>query len=273
MGLGRVLVALGAAAVGGFALHAGDAGAQGFMSQFEDSDQLADESERHPHIPDIEILVSSFGGVGTTDFIRELHRLQPPLKLNQKDDLDHLKHRPFQKLLTDGTTKTKMGGIKKILYVYGEPVKSILSLAHRGYLNVQSRKVRTDPVPKHFGQYYPTLEDLVSCDGDYLQLDRHFESFWSQCQYDIAFLDATRKMQEMPALARYLGTTKAELAKRLVPWNETPLSRRELAAHYNTTVDVVEGLTRKYANLSGRLSALPALLIKHRRPEGCDASA
>lgn len=276
MGLCRLLAACSAAAVGTMGLFHGfgDLTAEGLQPRW-DTDTRPPGQEADSAGPDI--LITSTGGVGTTKFIHEMFTVQPPLQLNSKDDLDHMKHAPFQKLLSDGRTAQRMRDVKRIVYLHGEPIRGILSLAHRGYLNIQARKVRTDPVPKGLGPFAPSLQQLVEWDGDYLQLEEHFRSFFNQCQYPIVFVDVTKKTQEIEKLAAFLGVGAAELRKRLSPWRqrkrpieeETTMDdlskkqeREQMALHYNVSVALVDALERKYAGLKERLSALGALLVK-----------
>merc|ERR1719356_938884 len=96
----------------------------------------------------------------------------------------------------------------------------------------------------------------------------------------MAFVDVTRKTQEIEKLAAFLGVSEAELRSRLSPWSEPSQPKEEqtaassnrtlpelregqwLASHYNVSIDVVNGLERKYAGLKQTLSALGSLLIK-----------
>merc|ERR1719401_184355 len=204
--------------------------------------------------------------------MREMIAVRPPLRLNLPDDTDHLKHAPLRRLLSDGDTARRMRGVRKIVYLHGDPVHGVLSLARRGYLGMQARKVRTDPSPMRScvacGSH--GLQQLADSDGDYLQLEEHFLSFLEQCRYPTAFVDVTRKTQDIEKLAAFLGVGEAELRSRLSPWSEPSRPREEqehwLASHYNVSIDVVNGLERKYAGLKQRLSALGSLWIKAAGP-------
>jgi len=275
----RVLAACGATNVGAMGLfHSGGEAHTAGLPPLQGVDMI---------IPDHggpDVLITSTGGVGTTRFIHEMFTVRPPLRLNNKDDLDHMKHAPFSKLLSDSRTAHKMRDVKKIVYLHGEPVRGILSLARRGYLGIQARKVRTDPVPKGRGLREASLQQLVDWEGDYLQLEEHFLSFFEQCQYPTAFVDVTRKTQEIEKLAAFLDVSEAELRSRLSPWSEpgqpeeehnasssnrTLRERREaelLPSHYNVSQNLVNGLERKYAGLKQRMSALGPLQIKTGGP-------
>lgn len=230
-----------------------------------------------------EILITSTGGAGTTRFIDEMLKVRPQLRLNHKDDLDHMKHAPLQKLLADPRTAGKMRDVKRIIYLHAEPVRGILSLAHRHYLNMQAKKVRTDSVPKRLGPKAPSLEQLLAWEGDFLQLEAHLRSFLEQCRFPVAFVDVTRKTRELKRLAAFLGVSKPELARRLSPWGAgdarySTFDRAEgsteysMAARYNVSLNIVRGLQKKYANLSTRLSKLGALFILQNTQEtGCVA--
>ena len=71
-----------------------------------------------PHI-DLEVLVVSTGGVGTTTLIEHLSKF---VTVNDPDDIDGLKHSPLPNLQATRT-----------IYLYGDIRRSTQSLRRRGY--------------------------------------------------------------------------------------------------------------------------------------------
>lgn len=201
--------------------------------------------------PGPDILISSTGGLGTTTFMQEMERVRPPLSLNHHADIDHLKHTPWRKIWQENSTATKMHDVKKIIYLHGEIIRSILSLARRGYMNPQARKIRTDPVPKGMGADYPTIQEYADLDGDYFQLENHFNGFWYQCQYPIAFVDVTKKTDHLQELGAWLGVDPDELTRRLTPWRTGDLQVAEKLAQRGS-------LRRRSAQVANMTDALRA---------------
>jgi len=223
--------------------------------------------------PGPDILITSTGGMGTSTFMAEMLRINPPLRLNHKDDADGLKHMPFQRLMQDNRTSAKMRDVKKIVYLHGALVRSVLSLDRRGYLPLQARKVRSAPLPSDArgSLYYPSLLEYAFGSNDHMQLEEHFISFWSQCQYPVAFVDVTRKAEDVGRLAQFLNVDAEELRNKLHMWDAELLSDNEkVALHYGVPRIVVDALERKFQNLTSKLSRLGALYIRrNEKGRGC----
>lgn len=116
----------------------------------------------------LDVLISSHGGVGTT-FIAEF--LGQSLRTNDPADRDHIKHLPLPPRRLDSRTR--------ILYVYGDPVDSVLSLFRRDYARVQGCKNGV------FNPRYAmgSLEDYARGGRDDLGITRHLKAWTAGSNY------------------------------------------------------------------------------------------
>jgi len=174
------------------------------------------------------LLIVSTGGVGTTEFMHEVgaayKEIQSPLVINDVNDTDGLKHRPFPVLQGRQDIMSK---VKKILYVHGPLLHSMLSLERRGWLADQLNKVRTD-YPHYSLEYRArskvlenvptTLKAYTSYDEDYGQFAKHYAGYLKQCNFSVAFLDLTRKTDHVESLAAFLDLPAPILRRHLTPW-------------------------------------------------------
>lgn len=110
----------------------------------------------------IEIIVTSFGGVGTSfllDFINK-NKLA-----NSTSDLDFFKHSPIPPI----TFNKKV----KFIYIYGDPMLATVSLFRRGYHHYQSKKLlfykNIKPISKK-----TTLEEYAQGRIDKFCFEEHF---------------------------------------------------------------------------------------------------
>ncbi|EAZ81599.1 hypothetical protein [Algoriphagus machipongonensis] len=136
---------------------------------------------------DIEVIVSSYGGVGTTFLINWLKKYR---NTNHPDDDDGLKHLPVPPLSTNKELKC--------VYIYGNPELATVSLFRRDFHHMHSVKLlklekwRTNPISlemklsdyaaegvdrfkfeKHFFNWY---EDYLNCPTFFVKYDKIFDS-------------------------------------------------------------------------------------------------
>lgn len=220
---------------------------------------------------DLNVHVASIGGSGTTAFMAELADVEPPIITNNIDDNDHIKHAPYTLLVTSRFFMAQHPDV--IVYLYGDPVRAIMSLDRRGYLVAQAHKTRTDQFPQIVPE---NITDYAFNEGDFLQVEKHFDSYYNQCDYPVAFLNIAEKTDHIEELAHFLRTNATELRRVFVPWHlrvssaRTTESSREFlddnydpdevipSVHDYRTVssDVKFALDRKLSSLIGKLDAL-----------------
>lgn len=167
----------------------------------------------------LRVHVSSIGGVGTTGFMEELKQMKPTIVTNDPIDNDQIKHVPYSKLIqARGFQKEKP---EKIVYLYGDPTRAIMSLDRRGWFLIQGRKTRTDPFPHPFPKNLKQYVDDMS--EDFFQFEKHFDSFYKQCDIPVAFLRVKEKTDHVAELAQFLETNTSEVRRVLVPWKQVKM--------------------------------------------------
>merc|ERR1719433_78080 len=227
--------------------------------------QLLDDPSQEKSGP--EVLVTSLGGCGSTSFMQELSGIQPMWALNSKRDDDHLKHRPFHLL-----PKAQLTNLKAIIYLHCNYTHAVESLSRRGYLVQQAKKTRSG---FYNGPKSMNLERYALTPGDeFLQAERHLDSFLSQCEYPVAYLDVTAKTTFSHQLARFLHLPYTAVDKNLKPWNATradffedeefaadgkldkDVSLARQSSEFHTSALLVDALNAKFAQVQRKLSAM-----------------
>lgn len=117
---------------------------------------------------DIEVVVGSYGGVGTTFFLDFVSRFK---KTNHPQDDDKIKHL--------GMPPVSFNKNVRFVYIYGDPMEAATSLFGRGMHNYQSKKLQRDqgavnePIPLNL-----TLEEYAKAGVDHFQFRRHFFNWY-----------------------------------------------------------------------------------------------
>ena len=122
------------------------------------------------YIPlDFDVVVTSYGGVGTTfiiDFIRQYYRV------NDRIDKDKLKHLPYPPL--------SLNRDLKFIYLVGDPVMAAISLFRRNLHHHQSKKIirglrnKEQPIPATM-----TIEQFASEGIDRFYFQEHFNNWYN----------------------------------------------------------------------------------------------
>jgi len=163
---------------------------------------------------ELRIHVTSIGGVGTTGIMEEMKQMSPPIVTNDPIDNDQIKHVPYSKLV--GMAGFNRERPQKVVYLYGDPTRAIMSLDRRGWFMIQARKTRTDPFPHPFPKNLKQYVD--DAQEDFFQFEKHFDSYYQQCDMPVAFLRATEKTDHISELAEFLEVNSTEARRVLQPW-------------------------------------------------------
>ena len=182
------------------------------------------------------LLIISAGGIGTTTAISEFHKI-PELESNCPNDSDGLKHLPFNRLVADHAEQLK--DVKRILYLWGNPMHAVASLYRRGYQVTQAMKTRSEPFPD--GSHSKaaseravprTIEAYAASKYDIFQMQKHIESYLTNrndtsFRPGLAFLQMERKTEHLDKLAHFLGVPRLSLKNHMSSWETA--CRAELA--------------------------------------------
>lgn len=168
---------------------------------------------------DLEVIVASHGGVGTTFLIEFISKYR---RVNDAYDRDRIKHLPE---IPAGLPKDC-----RIVYVFGDPVDSTLSLFRRDYAELQRRK---NGVLDFSSMSASGYESVVVAKRDLLGLTRHLET-WTKDKARVFPVHYDRIWDEIPDLLRYLDIPEQEAAhfpaRKLRRSNSSKLSHGDVDA-------------------------------------------
>jgi len=183
-----------------------------------------------------QLLVVSVGGLGVATMIKELSTI-PQFEAQLLADKE-LRYLPFGRLVAE--YPEKMANVNRILYLWGEPTRTLKSIYRRGYQTFMAQKTRSDHfegstfdanvafwgVPKN-------LDEYANASHDTFEMQKHLESYLDAPSTGpflpkIAFLQIEKKTANLGRLANFLNLPEAELRAKLSPWEFA--SRAELAA-------------------------------------------
>ena len=210
--------------------HSGDSGHAGTVvppmvrthSDFKDAEK--------------QLLVVSLGGLGVATMIKELSSI-PKFEAQLLADKE-LRYLPFGRLVAE--QPEKIANVNRILYLWGEPSRTLKSIYRRGYQTFMAQKTRSDHfegstfdanvafwgVPKN-------LDEYANASHDTFEMQKHLESYLDAPSTGtflpkIAFLQIEKKTANLGRLANFLNLPEGELTAKLSPWEFA--SRAELAA-------------------------------------------
>lgn len=144
----------------------------------------------------IEVVVVSFGGVGTTFLMEHLARYK---KVNCSDDTDGLKHVSIPPLSRNPELK--------LVYIFGDPRTAAISLFERKFHQAQYHKLQrldyTSPRPPSREM---TVETYARQDRDLLGFQQHFTNWYRgyPAHRPIMFLRYERLHHNLDKLAEFL---------------------------------------------------------------------
>jgi hypothetical protein len=183
-----------------------------------------------------QLLVVSLGGLGVATMIKELSTIPKfEAQLNADKELRYL---PFGRLVAE--QPEKIANVNRILYLWGEPTRTLKSIYRRGYQTFMAQRTRSDHfegstfdanvafwgVPKN-------LDEYANASHDTFEMQKHLESYLDAPSTGtflpkIAFLQIEKKTANLGRLANFLNLPEGELTAKLSPWEFA--SRAELAA-------------------------------------------
>jgi len=187
----------------------------------------------------IEVLVTSYGGVGTTAIIEFLSRHRV---CNDHHDGDGFKHLPVPPVSLNP-------GIRCV-YIFGDPVLAAVSLFQRGMQHDHSRKLlafRPDlsPIPEGM-----TLEAYARA-ADRLHFQAHFENWHARhLVHPTLFLRYETAWDHLDALADFLHLPEGAM-------DAFPEKRERNARLDDLPSDTLAGLERMYGGFRDDLARRP----------------
>jgi hypothetical protein len=208
------------------------------MAQEDGQGPLVPTVRTHSDIKEAgrQLLVVSMGGIGVATMIKELSSIPDfEAQLNADKELRYL---PFDRLVAEH--RDSVANVNRILYIWGEPTRTLKTIYRRGYQTFMAQKTRSD----HFdgNTYNPNvafwgvprnLDEYANATHDVFEMQKHLESYLDAPSTGpflpkMAFLQIEKKTANLGRLAKFLNLLEGELAAKLSPWEFA--SRAELAA-------------------------------------------
>jgi len=218
--------------------HAGDGGHAGLL--------VPPKIQTHSDFKDAErqLLVVSLGGLGVATMINELSTIPRfEAQLNADKELRYL---PFDRLVAEHPEK--IANVNRILYLWGEPTRTLKSIYRRGYQTFMAQKTRSDHFEGNtfdsniaFWGVPKNLDEYANATHDVFEMQKHIESYLDAPSTGtflpkIAFLQIEKKTANLGRLAQFLNLPEGELTAKLSPWEFA--SRAELAAEQELGIGV-----------------------------------
>lgn len=135
----------------------------------------------------MEIIVSSFGGVGTSPF---LSWLSPKMDVNCPRDSDGLKHVVDPRVIKEQA--------QKFIFIYGDPVGALISLYSRKFIRPQFVKLTGQDNKVSIEEYAESGEDLIG-------YERQFDSWINFSEKPVLFLRYPHFWENEDKILSFLG--------------------------------------------------------------------
>lgn len=175
---------------------------------------------------DTDVVVASFGGVGTTFLLKYLAQYR---KTNHRFDADGVKHSPLPPISFNSNIK--------FVYVYGNPQLAAISLFRRNFHYRQSQKLQKwgkksiSPIPEEM-----TLQEYASQGIDKLHFRNHFYNWYEKylSVHPTMFIRYDTMYDNVELLRDFLNLPKDFVDKFPEKKIELPIEKRFRSKHANS---------------------------------------
>lgn len=194
----------------------------------------------------IEVLVVSAGGVGTTFLIEAISKYK---RTNCAENTDGFKHLPIPPIKNSK---------QKIIYVFGDPVMATISLFRRRYHYTQSRQNNLfhDTFLPYRIALDSSLEEYIEVGVDRLSLERHFENWYHKYRrYEVFFIHYEHIHECLSSISAYL-----ELPKQFV--ESFPLKKERKSKKNQLEKEQLQQLEHIYQSCNAKLQAIDKCFIR-----------
>lgn len=203
----------------------------------------------------IDVVVSSFGGVGTTFLTSFISKYK---NTNHPADIDGLKHLPIPPVSFNPNIR--------FIYIYGDPILAAISLFRRHYQYPHSRKLQqyknasVRPIPKNM-----SLEQYASDGVDRFLFRSHFYNWYEHYLFHpTIFIRLDQLWSNVELLIKFLGLPKSAV-------NEFPEKRKRSSDLNEVPQETIKGLQMLYGSFSNELKTLNDVEIrgdsKHKKAD------
>jgi hypothetical protein len=191
----------------------------------------------------IEFCVVSAGGVATTQLLTHFESRHC---VNCHQDADNLKHLPIPAV--------SFNPAFRYIYVFGDPVPSVISLFRRGFYVLQARKLQRGypgpPLPRM------PIREYAAGGRDLFGFERHFDNYYERhLIHPTLFVRYDALWENLDRIRDFLGLGADEFA------NFAQRSRRKSDDHAPCR-HVMRQLQAIYKPFNDRLAALPDAFVR-----------
>ena len=171
------------------------------------------------------------------------------LKVNNSKDHDWLKHSPRPPVTLNSNLK--------FIYVFGDPVNSVISLFRRNFQYPHSSKLaKMNPQYSRLMSPDWTLEDYAREGADLFGFQNHFSNWYhSEVQNDILFVRMETMHQHVEAILDFTGLSR-EKADRFPAKFQRKSNADALPA------EIRDGLHAIYRDFKRQLDSVPDISVK-----------
>ncbi len=189
---------------------------------------------------EIEVLVVSAGGVGTTFLLREFAKYKT---VNDPDNRDGFKHLPLPPFSRNENLK--------VIYIFGNPLTATVSLFRRKYQHTQSIKMQQYAAPEFLIPYEMTLSDYTAQGKNGLPFRRHFENWKTHfARHEILFLRYETLFENLEIIREFLNLP----TEFLINFPSKKLRKSSLEG---LEAETLAGLNKMYGALAEETEKLP----------------
>lgn len=200
----------------------------------------------------IEIVVSSYGGSGSSLLLNFLKKYKTT---NQRSDADMLKHHTEPPLSVNPE--------QKFIYIFGNPVYATISLFRRGFQFVQSKKIQKripqvkPPVPEKM-----TLEEYAELGVDRFAFREQFHNWYNgSMQNPIMFLKYEQMFDNIEAIIKFCDLPSEVL-------NDFPEKKKRNSIDHIDSPRTLELLQKMHSELLNELKDFPDFEIRKPKKFG-----
>jgi hypothetical protein len=188
----------------------------------------------------VQVLVASYGGVGTTFLSEEIGRYR---RVNDPRDMDGYKHCPVPPLRGSKNLK--------VIYVVGDPILAAASLFRRGFHTDQAGKIQYSKLRRRFPNRNLSLEDYAKADLDLFLFEEHFEAWTKDFVFYPTLVLKYDSIYESLAKIRGFLSLPPEFVSDFPPQKERGSSLDKIAP------ETLENLQKMYGSLHNKIDSLP----------------
>lgn len=194
---------------------------------------------------DLDLVVTSYGGAGTTFFMEFLSRFKT---INHLYDVGNLKHTAYPPV--------SIVPSQKFIYIFGDPIHATISLFQRNFHHLQSIKTQQgsnihSPIPENI-----TLEQYASEGIDRFGFRNHFYNWYNHSSFNpTLFLRYETLFENLPAIFDFLDLPESAIA-------EFPQKKRRASLAKEIPAETLRQLKNMYGKFQNELSTIPDIEIR-----------